>query len=75
MFKGRKMLDFNGEELFIGDRVIFTMQNYTNLVRGVIKKIGAYCIVEYEFEGWNKACLKGEAQVRKPSEQIIKVYD
>jgi len=67
------MVDFNGIELFVGDKVIFTQQNYTNLVRGTVKKIGAYCIVEHEQIEWNNVLYKTEAQVRIPSEQIIKV--
>lgn len=67
------MKDFNGVELNVGDKIIFTMQNYTNLVRGTIKKIGAYCLVEHELVGYVNNIYMQEAQVRKPSEQIIKL--
>jgi hypothetical protein len=34
------MKDFEGNELFVGDKVIFVQSHYTDLKRGIVTRVG-----------------------------------
>lgn len=71
------MKDFLGNEIVIGDRVVFSLQLHRRLCNGVIAsftKTGKYLNVKYsgKYIGWNSSDST-EYEIRQKPEQVVKV--
>lgn len=72
------MKDFLGNELKVGDEVVFSLQLHRRLSKGVIAsftKSGNYVNVKYngKYAGWSSKDLEREYEIRQLPEQVMKV--
>lgn len=72
------MKDFLGNELNVGDEVVFSLQLHRRLCKGVVvsfTKSKNYVNIKYngKYSGWSSTDSEREYEIRQLNTQVIKV--